>query len=88
MEKKLVAAESDAEKAREECKMLQGALDTTRNELTTTVQEHNELKERVKEVATEHKDRRVECRELKAKIDELMDQNTALHNAVDSLQER
>jgi hypothetical protein len=88
MEKKMVEAENNAIGFQQERQRLQESLAATKQELHLSIQEHNELKERVKLVATELKDRRAECRNLHAKIDELNELNEQLQTTLHSLQEK
>ena len=88
MERKAMEAEAAVNQAGEERKRVEVTLETTRQELANAQKEHSELKERVKVVATELKERRVECRDLKSKMDEAMDEKAQLQEKIDSLSER
>lgn len=75
LEKQVRAVESQHVKAQKELKGMQDELEKSKGELGRTHDEYTTLKSRVKVVASELKERRVECRDLKTKIEELEESN-------------
>ena len=72
--------------ARQEADMFKKQLQNTEQELQTSVQDHSDLKARVKVVAGELKERRVECRELGAKVVDLTETNEQLLKNLECLE--
>ena len=80
----LQARKSDVnqiEQNKREIGELKIALEKSQTELQSSQEAYSTLKERVKEVATELKDRRVECRKLSSTVNEMTSQNASIESA-------
>lgn len=86
LEERVQKAETAAEKAREQSKKTERALEVTKGELAASKTEHAELKARVKGVAAELKERRSECRELHARVDDLTGMKRKLEAEIENLE--
>lgn len=78
--------EQEAWKSKEEVRRLKAALEESSTALVALKEQHATLRARVKDVAGELKERRVECRQLGSTVVELKDQNDRLQDSVDNLQ--
>ena len=63
-------------------------METANGDLAASRKEYTDLKARVKMVAGELKDRRVECRKLTSEVGELTEQNEALQSHLEDLQSK
>jgi chromosome segregation ATPase len=68
------------------CLSTKKSLEESRAELATSKDEYTTLKERVKLVAGELKERRVECRTLQSEVELLQSNNTSLHDKITALE--
>jgi hypothetical protein len=78
--------EQEAWKSKEEVKRLRVSLEESNTALEALREEHSTLKARVKLVAEELKERRVECRELGSRVVDLTEKNDRLQDSVDNLE--
>lgn len=86
LEQKVRVTEGRAAKANEEVRGLNAALELSKTALGALKEEHASLKARVKLIAGELKDRRVECRELGSRVVELTETEQRLQASVDNMQ--
>lgn len=85
LEQKVLEAQGQAEASHRNAERLQSKLESVEAEFDRLRHEHADLKGRVKAVATELKDRRVECRELKSTVEERGEENERLERELERL---
>jgi chromosome segregation ATPase len=85
LEQKVRESEGRASKSNEEVRRLRTALESSTTDLVALKEEHGALKARVKIVAAELKDRRVECRELGSEVVEFREKNDRLQDNLDNM---
>jgi hypothetical protein len=85
LEQKARESEGRATKSNEEVRRLRAALESSTTDLGALKEEHGALKARVKLVAAELKDRRVECRELGSEVVEFREKNERLQDNLDNM---
>jgi hypothetical protein len=85
LEQKVRESEGRATKSNEEVRRLRASLESSTTDLGALKEEHGALKARVKLVAAELKDRRVECRELGSEVVEFREKNERLQDNLDNM---
>lgn len=88
LEGKFRNVETKERDSRQEAEKLRELLETANGDLAASRKEYTDLKARVKMVAGELKDRRVECRKLTSEVGELTEQNEALQSHLEDLQSK
>jgi hypothetical protein len=85
LEQKVGESEGRAAKSNKEVQRLRVVLESSTTDLGALKEEHGALKARVKIVAAELKDRRVECRELGSEVVDFREKNEQLQDNLDNM---
>lgn len=88
LEKKLAQSEQRNLESQRQVEKIKQSLETKGAELETTLKELSDLKSRVKVVAGELKERRNECRQFHATVEEMESNKASLESVIEDLQSR
>uniref|UniRef100_A0A7S3LEU0 GRIP domain-containing protein n=1 Tax=Amphora coffeiformis TaxID=265554 RepID=A0A7S3LEU0_9STRA len=85
LQEQLLEREEKASRAKQEAEKAEAAKKAMSEELERIRREHKELQDRATNIATELKQRRAECSNLRSKVDELTENNEKMEHSIENL---